>query len=61
MLECTFTLFISSIFGLPPASAQAVTDGDGIKRADGVRLRLYGIHALERNQPDSKKATKFFK
>ena len=61
MLKYALTFFIFSIFGLPPAFAQTVTDGDSIKRADGVRLRLYGIDTPERNQPYGKEATRVLK
>ena len=61
MLKYALTFFILSIFGLPPAFAQTVTDGDSVKRADGVRLRLYGIDAPERNQPYGKEATTVLK
>ena len=33
------------------ANAQTVQDGDSVIRGDGVRVRLYGIDAPEKDQP----------
>ena len=61
MLKYALTFFIFSVFSPSPAFTQTVTDGDSIKRADGVRLRLYCIDAPERNQPYGKDATRVLK
>ena len=43
------------------SSAQTVQDGDSIIRGDGVRMRLYGIDAPERDQPYGREARKVLK
>lgn len=39
-------------------TAQTVLDGDSIIRGDGVRVRLYGIDAPEKDPPTAEKREK---
>ena len=48
---CKKALFYALAFISLAAGAQTVQDGDSIIRGDGVRVRLYGIDAPERDQP----------
>ena len=44
-------VLVFSVLVTAEGIAQTVQDGDSIIRGDGVRMRLYGIDAPERDQP----------